>query len=210
MENCLITQKVGLLCYNTNNNNELCTLLYSIFQRENFYHFSSWKELREEENLNIIFIYAENLYNLELNNSTLHSRIKTRIIWILNDKSENNIIELCKFGIHRILFIQDFKDWSSELLRMLQDTKTISPKIIFSLFHYFHKHELSFLNHSHLTQRENQLIQLISEGIKNQAIAEILRISPLTVKKQIHNIHKKLQVRNRIALLQKAKELGII
>lgn len=48
-----------------------------------------------------------------------------------------------------------------------------------------------------LTPRESQILELVSGGLSNQAIAAQLTIEPGTVKNHVHNILKKLAVPNR-------------
>ena len=57
-----------------------------------------------------------------------------------------------------------------------------------------------------LSVREIEVLEQLSKGLKNAAIAENLFISFSTVKKHIENIYKKLQAHNRIELIQKAKQ----
>jgi len=49
-----------------------------------------------------------------------------------------------------------------------------------------------------LTDRETEILSLISAGAKNDQIAEELCISPNTVKTHIYNIFKKIRVPNRL------------
>ena len=48
-----------------------------------------------------------------------------------------------------------------------------------------------------LTQREIDVLELLKGRLSNQEIADILFISPETVKRHLYNIYKKLSVRNR-------------
>lgn len=57
-----------------------------------------------------------------------------------------------------------------------------------------------------LTDRETEVLELISRGMSNQDIAEKLFVSMTTVKTHIHRIYKKLQVKNRTAALRVARE----
>ena len=58
--------------------------------------------------------------------------------------------------------------------------------------------------------RERQILQLISEGLRNKEIAEKFFISPLTVKSHIYHLYKKLDVSSRIKAVEKAKGMNII
>ena len=60
-----------------------------------------------------------------------------------------------------------------------------------------------------LTEREVQILQLLSLGLSNPAVADQLVISLATVKTHIRHIFEKLGVENRIEALNKAKELHL-
>jgi two-component system, NarL family, nitrate/nitrite response regulator NarL len=51
-----------------------------------------------------------------------------------------------------------------------------------------------------LTQREQQVMFLVADGLSNKEIAKRLDVSEGTVKIHLHNIYKKLPVSNRTAL----------
>ncbi|EDP60448.1 LuxR C-terminal-related transcriptional regulator [Vibrio sp. AND4] len=57
-----------------------------------------------------------------------------------------------------------------------------------------------------LTKREQQIITLLSSGASNQQIADQLLVSENTVKTHLHNIFKKIDVKNRVQALIWAKE----
>ncbi len=57
-----------------------------------------------------------------------------------------------------------------------------------------------------LTKRELQIITFLAMGASNQEIAEQLFVSENTVKTHLHNIFKKIEVKNRVQALIWAKE----
>jgi VCBS repeat-containing protein len=66
-----------------------------------------------------------------------------------------------------------------------------------------------------LTERESQIVRLVSEGLSNKEIARQLNISDGTVKVHLHNIFQKLEISNRtvlatIALLQRPAGFGTL
>lgn len=61
-----------------------------------------------------------------------------------------------------------------------------------------------------LSVREIEILEQLSRGMTNKAIAESLFISPFTVKRHIENIYQKLQAHNRIDLIEKAKKGKLI
>jgi len=52
-----------------------------------------------------------------------------------------------------------------------------------------------------LTEREEQIIQLVCEGCPNREIARRLQISISTVKTHLHNVYEKTGIRSRILLI---------
>jgi LuxR family maltose regulon positive regulatory protein len=61
-----------------------------------------------------------------------------------------------------------------------------------------------------LSEREMQILQLLSLGLSNSAVADQLYISLATVKTHIRHIFEKLGVDNRVEALNKAKELNLV
>ena len=61
-----------------------------------------------------------------------------------------------------------------------------------------------------LSDREIEVLQLIAEGLTNQAIASRLFLSQNTVKVHTRNIHGKLDVHSRMQAVAKARALGIL
>ena len=55
-----------------------------------------------------------------------------------------------------------------------------------------------------LSNRENEILQLLSKGLLYKEIAEQLQISTSTVRQHIHHIYEKLHVQNRTEAINKA------
>jgi DNA-binding NarL/FixJ family response regulator len=55
-----------------------------------------------------------------------------------------------------------------------------------------------------LSNRENEILQLLSKGLLYKEIAEQLHISTSTVRQHIHHIYEKLHVQNRTEAINKA------
>jgi LuxR family maltose regulon positive regulatory protein len=68
----------------------------------------------------------------------------------------------------------------------------------------------SHLQSEILTSRELEIIQLIADGLTNEAIATRLYLSLYTVKAHVRNIFAKLDVANRTRAVARARELGIL
>lgn len=61
-----------------------------------------------------------------------------------------------------------------------------------------------------LSQRELEVLRLMSEGLSNQEIAGRLFLSPNTIKTHSSRLFEKLDVRRRTQAVDKAKKLNII
>jgi LuxR family maltose regulon positive regulatory protein len=61
-----------------------------------------------------------------------------------------------------------------------------------------------------LSERELEVLRLITVGMSNREIADELVISPGTAKTHVHNLCGKLGVRNRTEAAMKAKELNLV
>ncbi|MCB0107127.1 MAG: response regulator transcription factor [Caldilineaceae bacterium] len=60
-----------------------------------------------------------------------------------------------------------------------------------------------------LTEREVEVLQLLTHHLTNQEIAEQLSISPKTARNHVSNILSKLQVADRTAAIVRAREAGL-
>lgn len=84
---------------------------------------------------------------------------------------------------------------SQEMARMLaSQLKQTEPKIL--------KHGLS--------EREQQVLECLSQGLSNRETAEKLFLSEGTVKNYISSIYSKLEVRDRLQAVKKARDEGIV
>ena len=61
-----------------------------------------------------------------------------------------------------------------------------------------------------LTERELEILTLLSRGLKNREIGDKIFLAQTTIKKHIYNIYQKLDVHSRIEVVTRAKELNII
>ncbi|MBV9007240.1 MAG: helix-turn-helix transcriptional regulator, partial [Solirubrobacterales bacterium] len=56
-----------------------------------------------------------------------------------------------------------------------------------------------------LTAREREVLDLVATGATNAAVAEVLVVSPATVKKHLDNIYAKLGVSSRTAAANRVR-----
>jgi DNA-binding CsgD family transcriptional regulator len=61
-----------------------------------------------------------------------------------------------------------------------------------------------------LSERENQVLVLVSQGYKDDDMARLLRLSPHTVKSHVMKLLRKFDVRNRLHLVVRAVRGGYV
>jgi LuxR family maltose regulon positive regulatory protein len=61
-----------------------------------------------------------------------------------------------------------------------------------------------------LSEREMEVLALITAGKSNRQIAKDLFVALSTVKTHVNNIHRKLDVRNRTQAVSRARELRLL
>jgi LuxR family transcriptional regulator, maltose regulon positive regulatory protein len=61
-----------------------------------------------------------------------------------------------------------------------------------------------------LSEREMEVLALVTAGKSNRQIAKDLFVALSTVKTHVNNIHRKLDVRNRTQAVSRARELGLL
>jgi ATP/maltotriose-dependent transcriptional regulator MalT len=61
-----------------------------------------------------------------------------------------------------------------------------------------------------LSDREQEVLALVAQGLKNQEIADQLFVTLSTIKAHSNNIYRKLDVKNRVQAVARAQELGLL
>lgn len=61
-----------------------------------------------------------------------------------------------------------------------------------------------------LTAREQQVLELIAQGLSAKEAAQAIEIAPRTVERHIENVRLKIRARNRTHMVTLALELGLL
>lgn len=112
---------------------------------------------------------------------------------------------VCKDSLAEQLF--------SAITTVLSDRVYLAPEIATSFFHSFRiQTEQSRFNCKQikLTEREQEVLQLLIEGASNQKISQQLCITIATVKAHLTSIFEKLKVKSRTQAIVKAFRLGLV
>ena len=61
-----------------------------------------------------------------------------------------------------------------------------------------------------LTEREQQVLELVAQGLSAKEVAQEIEIAPRTVERHIENVRLKTRARNRTHMVTLALEAGIL
>lgn len=134
----------------------------------------------------------------------------TRILIITTNQNQNDILKVLEYGItNYILKVCDKDELLDAVRATLRKEKFVCSKVIDVILN---KH---FAPEEHcegvsLSQREVEIIELISKGYTNSKIAETLFLSIHTISTHRKNILKKIGVNKSSELVMYAIKAGII
>ena len=103
----------------------------------------------------------------------------------------------------------------SEMIRAIRDVANgaaiFSPAIARRMMNYFSQIQKQATAYAfpELTRREYEVLTLMAKQHSNQEIAELLSLSPKTVRNYTSNIFAKLQVADRASAILKARDAGL-
>jgi DNA-binding NarL/FixJ family response regulator len=115
--------------------------------------------------------------------------------FILKDISRDNLLETVKAIASGASMVD--RAFLQEVLRNLDDSKETATEVVFE-------------KTDPLTPREIDVLRLMVEGLTNRAIANILDLSPGTVKGYVQTILKKLNASDRTQAAVKAIRTGLV
>jgi len=139
---------------------------------------------------------------------------KVKILAVTIQTSDEYILAAFEAGADGYCLKQATRDEFINAVRKVLDGMTyISPEISDKVMKGYLQGKKALKSETRwdtLTQREREILKLISEGYKNQEIADYLHISPKTVDKHRSNLMKKLDRHNIAELTTYAIEKDIV
>lgn len=127
---------------------------------------------------------------------------QTDVIMITVFKDSDKIFKsLCSGATGYILKGTSFEEIKESILTILKGGSYMSPTIARKIVEYFNP--LQKLTESKLTQREEQIVKTLVDGLSYKLIADRLSISVDTVRYHIKNIYTKLEVNSKSEVIAK-------
>jgi DNA-binding NarL/FixJ family response regulator len=150
--------------------------------------------------------------------SFLYPSVKFVVLTIFDD--EDKIFSAIKAGAFGYLLKDESAENISDMLWQMHESGAgpISPGIAHKILQLVQQNELTLLQKKEtvpktffdLTHREQEILQLLAQGLLYKQIADQLGISANTAKKHVLNTYHKLHVNTRTHALQIAKEKGLL
>ena len=146
--------------------------------------------------------------------SSLYPHIKFVVLTIFDD--DDKIFRAVKAGACGYLLKEESGEVINDMLMNLWESGAgpISPSIAYKILQIVQKPAVETVknegNPFQLSEREKEILQLLSQGLEYKEIGNKICISPNTVKKHCINIYQKLHVNSRAQALRIAYTKGLI
>ena len=147
--------------------------------------------------------------------SSLYPKVKFVVLTIFDD--DDRIFKAIKAGACGYLLKEESGAVIIEMLMNLWESGAgpISPSIAYKILQIVQQPASSLQvktseNLFQLSEREKEILQLLSQGLEYKEIASKINISPNTVKKHSINVYHKLHVNSKAQALRIAYTKGLI
>lgn len=174
------------------------------------------EKLKENHNLDLILMDIEMpvMNGIEATNLIKQKYPHIKIIMLTVFDNDENILKAIKAGADGYL-LKEVKanDLQQGILDTLGGGATMTPSVAMKTLNLFRNPlilENSNSESEKLTNREIEVLEQLSKGLKYSNIADNLCLSTKTVRKHVENIYGKLQVHNKLEAVAKAKNNRLI
>jgi DNA-binding NarL/FixJ family response regulator len=124
---------------------------------------------------------------------------------------DEEVMEAVKLGVMGLVLKESSPEVLLECVRAVHEGKQwIARDTVTRAFQSVLARESPEKSPDALTPREVEIVRMVSQGLRNKAIAERLSISEGTVKVHLHNIYEKMGVDGRLELVLVSQQKGLI
>lgn len=131
----------------------------------------------------------------------------TRVIVMDLLPTQTDVLDFIEAGVAGFVMKDATLDQLIDAIRRVANGEKVLPEqLTESLFsqivhHAMRSRQTRLINQAvRMTQREREVVALVSEGLTNKEIASRLNVSLHTVKSHIHNVLEKLSLRSRVQI----------
>ncbi|MCB1192857.1 MAG: response regulator transcription factor [Leptospiraceae bacterium] len=136
-----------------------------------------------------------------------------KIIILTQSQDPEKMYSCFKAGVMGYILMDDIQNIGNYIKKVIKNEPVITPSETEGLIRYIinlSKKKSEDNGNSHLSNKETQILRLLSQGQTLREIASTYQTSIYTVRTQVYNIMKKLKVNNRTQLMIKASDMGFL
>ncbi|ANW00258.1 LuxR C-terminal-related transcriptional regulator [Bradyrhizobium icense] len=130
---------------------------------------------------------------------TRAEKLRTRLVFFTGYIHDSDIASLASRGAYSVISKDIEPKLLLQILRQVANRQRLSPPAPSELEPAQEATNKAKATHA-LTDRERQIMRLVSEGLSNKEIARRLNVTDGTIKVHLHHIFQKLEVSNRTVL----------
>src|SRR6266566_2772756 len=134
---------------------------------------------------------------LEILRAATSEGLRTRVVLLAGSVGDRELVAAAAWGAYGVVTTIAV---TPELLVYFLRQIAAGRLLPLALLDAEHKHEQKRCARTVLTERERQIIELVSEGLSNKQVGRRLDLSEGTIKVHLHHIYQKLAINNRTAL----------
>ncbi|MDP4623910.1 MAG: response regulator transcription factor [Akkermansiaceae bacterium] len=136
---------------------------------------------------------------------------RSKILILTQSESEADVLAAIRLGAAGyMLKSSSIQDLKSGIQAVTKGGASVDPKMALYILNTVRNESAVLNDDSLVTEREAEILRLISQGLTRKEIAVELHISPKTVANHIAHIFEKLNVPNSPAAINKAHEMGLL
>ena len=185
-------------------------ILNEILDTDDIITVSNLNNVLDKELLEIDFSFIDvnkNNINIVKRLSKIRRKFKSSKIMILDSQKDIELfIKSVDYGIDGyILNIDDKDEFIYIIKKVLNGKKFYDSELL-----QYTIHNEKTNNEIDLTNREKCVLNYVCKGLSNKDIANELRVTDYTIKKQVSNILSKLHLRNRQDIILYVQDNNII
>lgn len=160
--------------------------------------------IKERPDLVLIDLNLQESMAVRLTQEVRRQIEETKVLLLVSADAKQMVIDSVEAGAHGCVSNDaSFEDLLAAIDAISKGKTYCSPEIVHSMMRQLaqlakdSQAAAAHAESAEVTDRELEIIQLISEGLSNKQIARDLELSLYTVKNHVHNILDKLGVRDR-------------
>jgi two-component system, NarL family, nitrate/nitrite response regulator NarL len=154
-------------------------------------------------NLAVLDFFLPGLTGLEILAATRAEHLCTRIVFLAACTDESEVLAAIARGAYGVLPKDVAPNFLVRSLRQAASGMRLPVTTWEGQPRNGHEYDARIADENlpiALTQRERQIIQLVSHGLSNKEVGRQLTVSDGTIKVHLHHIYRKLAIHNRTAL----------